>query len=77
MADLKKQLHTPQGKPLAYTRENITQEPVDAIVNAANSYLAHGGGVAAAIARRGGPAIDEESRRWVQEHAPYRWGEWP
>ncbi len=41
---------------------DLTEEPVDAIVNAANSSLVHGGGLAAAIARRGGPIIDRESR---------------
>jgi O-acetyl-ADP-ribose deacetylase (regulator of RNase III) len=41
---------------------DITTLEVDAIANAANTRLQHGGGVAAAIARAGGPAIDEESR---------------
>ena len=41
---------------------DITTLEVDAIANAANTELRHGGGVAAAIARAGGPAVDEESR---------------
>ena len=42
---------------------DVTTLEVDAIANAANTELRHGGGVAGAIARAGGPAIDEESRR--------------
>jgi len=47
---------------------DITLEDTDAIVNAANEYLQHGGGVAWAIVRRGGDVIQEESDAWVKAH---------
>ena len=40
---------------------DITQLAVDAIANAANTQLAHGGGVAGAISRAGGPSVQDES----------------
>ena len=42
---------------------DITALEVDAIANAANTDLAHGGGVAGAIARAGGPEVQRESDR--------------
>jgi O-acetyl-ADP-ribose deacetylase (regulator of RNase III) len=47
---------------------DITTMDTDAIVNAANERLAHGGGVAGVISRRGGPAIQRESDAWVRQH---------
>ena len=44
---------------------DITDEAVDAIVNAANERLQHGAGVAAAIVRKGGRQIQEESNRLI------------
>jgi O-acetyl-ADP-ribose deacetylase (regulator of RNase III) len=44
-------------------RADVTKLDVDAIANAANTQLKHGGGVAGAISRAGGPAVQEESDR--------------
>jgi O-acetyl-ADP-ribose deacetylase len=50
---------------------DVTKLEVDAITNAANTQLKHGGGVAAAIAKAGGPAVQRES----SEKAPIGLGE--
>jgi hypothetical protein len=48
------------NKILRLVNGDITERNVDVIVNAANSYLKHGGGVAASIVRKGGAIIQEE-----------------
>ena len=53
------------GKVILVKQGDITAETTDAIVNPANSQLLHGGGAARAIAVKGGPAIEEQSRRLI------------
>ena len=50
-----------KGTKISIIEGDLTESDADAIVNAANSYLQHGGGVAGAIVRKGGPIIQEES----------------
>ena len=52
---------TGSGSPRAETRGDICDRAVEAIVNAANSQLWMGGGVAGAIKRRGGTEIEREA----------------
>ncbi len=52
-----------KGTKIEVIKGDLTEEGTEAIVNAANSYLRHGGGVAGAIVRKGGCIIQEESDR--------------
>ena len=61
---------TVDGTRVVALKGDLTAQDVDAVVNAANRELQHGGGVAAAIARAGGPVVQEESDLWVREHGP-------
>ena len=55
------EINLDNNKILRLVEGDITERNVDVIVNAANSYLKHGGGVAAAIVRKGGAIIQDES----------------
>jgi O-acetyl-ADP-ribose deacetylase (regulator of RNase III) len=61
---------TIRGQTLELVEGDLTQQHVDAIVNAANSRLAGGGGVDGAIHRRGGPSIMEETDRRYPDGCP-------
>jgi O-acetyl-ADP-ribose deacetylase (regulator of RNase III) len=69
-SEIKREKNFPSGLTLAICMGDITRIKCDVIVNAANEHLAHGGGVAAAIERRGGQIIQLESRDWVAAHGP-------
>lgn len=55
------------GQTIQIVQGDITEEEVDAIVNAANEHLQHGGGVARTISKKGGPTIQKESDEWVRQ----------
>jgi len=56
------------GQTVQIAQGDLTTETTDAIVNAANEHLSHGGGVAWAIVRGGGEIIQQESDEWIRVH---------
>src|SRR5512144_71214 len=58
----------PKGQTIQIVQGDLTSEEVDAIVNAANEHLQHGGGVAWAVSKKGGSTIQKESDDWIQQH---------
>ena len=75
MSELVSEYKTPTGQTIQVRLGDLTGEEVGAIVNAANSDLAHGGGVAGAVVRAGGYEIQQESTRWVHTHGPVATGQ--
>ncbi len=55
--------HKINNTEIEVIKDDITMLDVQAIVNPANNYLIHGGGLAAAIVRRGGQIIQQESKK--------------
>ena len=70
MSILEKTIRITPTTELEIRLGDLTQEHVDAIVNAANQHLSHGGGIAAAIVQAGGWIIQKESDEWVKKHGP-------
>lgn len=75
MPEIRRTAELDGGRTFSLVIGDIREEPVDAIVNAANGQLAHGGGVAAAIAGAAGPELGRESREHVRTHGPVPTGE--
>jgi len=73
--DIARTVELPGGRTLSLVVGDLLREPVDAIVNAANGHLAHGGGVAAVIARAAGPELEAEGRRRILERGPVETGD--
>ena len=51
------------GRMVTLVEGDITERNVDVIVNPANSYLRHGGGIASTMVKKGGSIIQEESNK--------------
>lgn len=63
------------GVRVRVIKGDISLASADSIVNAANRFLKHGGGVALALVRRGGYEIQRESDEFVRRHGPLNKGE--
>jgi len=66
MSEVHQRVSIDGDRTISVTLGSIVEEDVDAIVNAANSRLEHGGGVAAVIAGAAGRALTEASRDRVR-----------
>ena len=67
-----KEFTTKSGIKVMVYKTDITKLPVDAIVNAANEHLAHGGGVAYAIAKAAGFSLEDEGQDYIQRNGPLK-----
>jgi O-acetyl-ADP-ribose deacetylase (regulator of RNase III) len=70
MSEKSSSVSLPNEGQLEIIQGDLTLEKTDAIINAANNRLQHGGGVAGAIVRRGGSVIQQESDKWIKENGP-------
>ncbi|XP_029967787.1 protein mono-ADP-ribosyltransferase PARP9-like [Salarias fasciatus] len=65
----------PSGVRVSVWKADLTQLNVDAVVNAANTHLSHGAGLAAALSKAGGPQIKRDSDDYIHKYGPLKTGQ--
>lgn len=70
-----KSFHSDVRVRVSVWKGDLTNFPVDAVVNAANEHLQHYGGLALALSTAGGPQIQNESDEYIKKHGTLNTGE--
>ncbi|XP_042351030.1 protein mono-ADP-ribosyltransferase PARP9 [Plectropomus leopardus] len=65
----------PSGVQVSVWKADLTNFTVDAVVNAANDHLKHGGGLAQALSKAGGSQIQKDSEDYIKKHGSLRTGD--
>ncbi|XP_042301492.1 protein mono-ADP-ribosyltransferase PARP9 [Sceloporus undulatus] len=64
-----------EGVEVSVWVDDLTRHEADALVNAANEYLHHFGGLAFAVLKAGGPEIEEQCKHFIEKNGPLSAGQ--